>query len=141
MSSQLITIADAVVTALNAASFSQTITAVRSYVATRDLKDSDSLTVDVMPIEMTKEIQTRTTDIESYTVRVIVQKRTDTDANATLDALSLFVEEISDLLLATRLASPTVMCLAVEVIPFSLVDIRERNQFAASVTATYEQVR
>ena len=94
-----------------------------------------------MPIEMTKEIQTRTTDIESYTVRVIVQKRTDTDANATLDALSLFVEEISDLLLATRLASPTVMCLAVEVIPFSLVDIRERNQFAASVTATYEQVR
>jgi hypothetical protein len=141
MSSQLITIADAVVTALNAASFSQTITAVRSYVATRDLKDSDSLTVDVMPVEMTKEIQTRTTDIESYTVRVIVQKRTDTDANATLDALSLFVEEISDLLLATRLASPTVMCLAVEVIPFSLVDIRERNQFAASVTATYEQVR
>jgi hypothetical protein len=141
MSSQLITIADAVVTALNAASFSQTITAVRSYVATRDLKDSDSLTVDVMPVEMTKEIQTRTTDIESYTVRVIVQKRTDTDANATLDALSLFVEEIADLLLATRLASPTVMCLAVEVIPFSLVDIRERNQFAASVTATYEQVR
>ena len=141
MSAQLIQIADGVVTAINAATLSETVTAARSYVATKNREDSGTLTVDVMPVEMTKALQNRSANFETYGIRVVIQKRTDSDTNVTLDALSILVEEIADLLLKARIVTPAVMCTSTEIISFALADIRERNEFAASVTATYEQVR
>ena len=141
MSSQLVAIADGVVTKINAASLSQVVTAARSYVATGDLEDANTLSVDVMPVDMTKSLQNRSGKLEQYQVRVVIQKRTDSDTNATLDALSVFVEELADLLLGARITTPDVICISTEIVPFAVVDIRERNQFAASITATYQQIR
>lgn len=141
MSSQLVAIADGVVTKINAASLSQVVTAARSYVATGDLEDANTLSVDVMPVDMTKSLQNRSGKLEQYQVRVVIQKRTDSDTNATLDALSVFVEELADLLLGARITTPNVICVSTEIVPFAVVDIRERNQFAASITATYQQIR
>ena len=98
----VIEIADAVVAALNGASLSQEVTAVRHYLPEFDLKEMDQLHVSVVPAELDEEIADRTRDKAEYKIHVAVQKRVtkqdppglDTTA---IDDLMTLVEEIDDL--------------------------------------------
>lgn len=94
MSEPLILLADAMVAALNAADFSQDFTAVRSYVGQRDLKDLDTLAVDVVPGEDTNDIVDREEMLHTLSVEIGVRQRVEDLTNATLDPLATLVNEI-----------------------------------------------
>ena len=109
MPSTTIQIADAVTAALNAATLSQSFTAVRHYLPEFDLKEMEALHVSVVPAELDEEMADRTRDRAEYKIHVAVQKRVakqdppglDTHA---IDALMQLVEEIDDLFRHKRLA-------------------------------------
>jgi len=95
-------IADAVVTALNAAHLSQPFEAQRYYLPEFDLKDMDTLHVSVVPAELDEEIADRARDRAEYKIHVAVQKRvTKSDPpgidQAAIDGLMTLVQEIDDL--------------------------------------------
>jgi hypothetical protein len=98
----VIEIADAVVTALNAAKLSQPVEAQRHYLPEFDLADMDALHVSVVPAELEEEIADRSRDWAEYKIHVAVQKRVSKqdppglDATA-IDGLMTLVEEIDDL--------------------------------------------
>lgn len=100
--STIIHIADAVVTALNGATLSQPVTAVRHYLPEFDLKEMADLHVSVVPAELEEEIADRTRDRAEYKIHVAVQKRvTKQDPpgldTVAIDGLMTLVEEIDDL--------------------------------------------
>jgi len=100
----LIDIADAVVVALNAASFSQEFTAKRHYRPRFDLSEMQALHVSVVPKAVTSEIQSRSQASGDYQVDVGVQKRIAEEAD--LDPLMTLVEEVADHFRFARLALP-----------------------------------
>ena len=109
MPSTTILIADAVTAALNAATLSQSFTAVRHYLPEFDLKEMETLHVSVVPAELDEETADRTRDRAEYKIHVAVQKRVAKQDppgldTATIDALMQLVEEIDDLFRHNRLA-------------------------------------
>jgi hypothetical protein len=109
MPSTTIQIADAVTAALNAATLSQSFTAVRHYLPEFDLKEMETLHVSVVPAELDEETADRTRDRAEYKIHVAVQKRVAKQDppgidTAAIDALMQLVEEIDDLFRHKRLA-------------------------------------
>ena len=109
MPSTTIQIADAVTAALNAATLSQSFTAVRHYLPEFDLKEMETLHVSVVPAELDEEIADRTRDRAEYKIHVAIQKRVAKQDppgldTAAIDALMQLVEEIDDLIRHKRLA-------------------------------------
>jgi hypothetical protein len=109
MPSTTIQIADAVTAALNAATLSQSFTAVRHYLPEFDLKEMETLHVSVVPAELDEEMADRTRDRAEYKIHVAVQKRVAKQDppgidTAAIDALMQLVEEIDDLFRHKRLA-------------------------------------
>ena len=109
MPSATIQIADAVPAALNAATLSQSFTAVRHYLPEFDLKEMETLHVSVVPAELDEETADRTRDRAEYKIHVAVQKRVAKQDppgldTAAIDALMQLVEEIDDLFRHKRLA-------------------------------------
>lgn len=94
--SRLGDIADAVVTALNAGSWSQTFTATRVYVPQFDLPDMATLRVTVVGRGVEVARSTRQGHQYDYRVDVAVQKKLAGDTNAERDALLTLAEEIAD---------------------------------------------
>jgi len=90
------TIGDAVVTKLNAATFTQSFTAVRKYAPLYRLRDMDALHVTVVTSSESIEQSDRATRQHDYTIDIGVQKRFSSDALTTLDPLADLVQEISD---------------------------------------------
>lgn len=104
--SVLIQLADAIVTELNAATLSQSFTAVRKYRPPKTLEDCKTLTVLVVPGSVEHEFASRNAQAETYRVDVAVAKKLDTSTTDTIESLSdplcLLVQEIEDLLIGTR---------------------------------------
>lgn len=121
MTAVLVSVANAVTDALNGASLSQRITAVRSYadweLPLEDSDPSDVLLVDVVPVGMNygTELASRDTLDYSPAIDVVVRKRLGPDKRqaggtftlAEIDELVLFMEEINEYFTAARLATYT----------------------------------
>ena len=140
--STIIQIADAVVAQLNAATFSQPLTAARDYAPSFKLPDMKSLHVTVVPRGMSSASLDRSRDAFSYEIDVAVQKKTDM-AQATLDALMSLVEEIADHFRTERLSSfPGARCMDVKNAPvFSQEHLDELRQFTSVLTLSFRVVR
>ena len=92
----ILTIADAVVTALNAGGFAQPFTAVRLYRPQFELKDMSVLHVTVVPRGLVIQTASRAIDQHDYQIDVAVQKRLGTENTAEIDSLMALVEQIAD---------------------------------------------
>jgi len=104
--SALITIAEAVVTRLNAGDYSQEFTAERKYVPKYDLKDVKTLQVAVVPRSQAIARASRTEDYFDCAAHVGVMKKVDPDDLDEVDALCLLVQEILDELRGKPITDP-----------------------------------
>jgi hypothetical protein len=138
----IIQIADAVVAQLNAATFSQPLTAARHYAPSFNLPDMKTLHVTVVPRGISSTSLDRRRDTFSYEIDLAVQKKTDM-VQASLDALMTLVEEIADHFRVGPLASfPDARCMDVKNAPvFSPEHLDEFRQFTSVVTLTFRLVR
>lgn len=111
--SVLIDIAEAVKSALNAASLSQSFTAERLYVPVYSTIDMAGLKVSVVPASDESERLSRASTLCTYRVDVGVQKRigtgamTEAEIRAACDPLMTLAEEIGDLFDGEPLAGYT----------------------------------
>jgi len=90
----LIPIADAVVSDLNAQSFSIELTAARAYQPVFDLREMSDLHVTVVPAGQESERNSRSTHQRDYMVQIGVQQKVDPDDLAESDQLMQLVDEI-----------------------------------------------
>ncbi|HUX15211.1 MAG TPA: hypothetical protein VMW52_01995 [Phycisphaerae bacterium] len=131
-------IADAVVSELNAGSWSQSFTAERMYHPVHKLADMDTLHVTVVPAGATREIDTRGSNRGSYDVDIGVQKKYQAETAAELDPLVDLVEEFEEYFLARRFDDPDVLCTASETSPvYSHEHMEQHRQFTAILTLTF----
>lgn len=106
MSAVVLDIADAVTSALNAATLSQTFTAERAYVPIFELPDLADLRVTVVPVELTFAALTRHSDDFDYAIDIGITRRCEPTA-ASADPLMVLVQEILDLFRGKRLTGYT----------------------------------
>lgn len=99
-----------IVTAINAASLSQTVTAIRSHVIDNQSWDGRELRVQVFPRFRTGENIARASTMETHTIDVLVRKPvTETGKHITteVDSLLMYVDELCDLLNRLTLSTST----------------------------------
>ena len=136
-------IADAVVSALNAQTFSQAFTAARLYVPRETLEELKTLAVSVVPESVVATRHDRAAFEEDYRVVVAIRKKLTGDAPADVDPYVLLTQEIADYLRANRPplysdAAPV----AVEIDPFFVPDqLDTKRQFTSLLTVTYQLFR
>lgn len=93
--SQIADIAQAIVVALNAETFSPVFTATRAYRPTFDIKDSD-LRVTVIPRSILMGMLTRSSNQDDLDIDIGIQKKiSDLSTNTEVDALIDLVEQIA----------------------------------------------
>lgn len=133
----IIAMADDVAELLNAATFSRTFTAERTYLAAANVEDLAELHVWVVPKSTESAPRSRATNEDLHAVDVAIQQQAPTDAER--DALLGLAGEIKRYLDRRRL--PTVSRARwVEATTAPLwdpKDLHERHVFTAVVTATY----
>lgn len=136
-------IADAIVAELNAATFSQPVTAARHYLPQFELKEMQSLHVTVVPKAVVLASSDRSRGQGDYSVDVAVQKKFETEANVELDPLTNLAEEIADHFRAKRLASyPNAAWIKTEQnVLYAPEHIDELRQFTSVLTLTYRVLR
>lgn len=136
-------LADAIVAELNAATFSQPITAERHYLPQFDLPEMKTLHVTVVPRGIVSGLSDRSRGQGDYSVDVAIQKRLTSDDNADIDPLLALVEEIADHFHARRLASyPNAVWLKTEqAVLYAPEHIADLRQFTSVLTLTYRVVR
>jgi hypothetical protein len=134
----IIAIADAVVEALNAGSFSQPVVAVRHYQPNFELAEMTELKVSVVPRSVTSKGLDRNRDSFDFKIDVAVQKKVEPTAG-NLDALMELVEEIADYCRAAPLAGSTnARCVEVENDPvYAMEHLDEFRQFTSVITLTF----
>jgi hypothetical protein len=141
--SPLLGIADAVVGALNSASFSQPFTAERVYQLPADAENSslehyDTLRVYVVPAGITTALASRDSTDDEYVITVGVMKRAaEMDP---LDALVSLTGELADWFRFRHfdMGGQRAQWSAVEVNPiFAPRALTERRQFASVIAVTY----
>jgi hypothetical protein len=146
-----IDIADAVVTALNAApvppatGFTPTFTAVRAYRPEFDLVDLKNLRVSVVPKAIEITSLGRRANQHDVGVDVAVQQKVDLADTATLDGLMLLVQQIADFLRLRRIDladGASAMWVKTENTPIYSPDHLETKQvFTSVLTFTFRVVR
>jgi len=136
-------VADAIVAELNAATFSQPVTAARHYLAQFDLKEMQTLHVTVVPKAVVLASSDRSRGQGDYSVDVAVQKKFETDANVELDPLTNLAEKIADHFRAKRLASyPNAAWIKTEQsVLYAPEHVEELRQFTSVLTFTYRVLR
>lgn len=145
---KIIEIAEAVAWELNAATFSRDFTAQRSYQATAELPDVQTMKVTVVPgaiSPMAGEASRRAMQ-HDYQIHVGIQKKladTGDEEKAELDALMGLVQEIATHLERKRLdACEDVKWVTQENDPVFLPEHLERlRQFTSVLTVTYRAAR
>lgn len=138
MSATIVTIADAVVAQLNAATLSQPIVARRHYLPVFELAQMTELRVSVVPRSIASQSLDRNRDRFDYQVDVAVQQKLEPSVE-NLDALVALVEEIADHLRTEPLATfPEARCTEVVTEPvFAPEHLEEFRQFTSVLTLTY----
>lgn len=113
MSAELTQVAAAVVTALNAGSWSMSFTAVRQHVVSPKLEDLGTMLVAVVPISSDIEQFTRGSVVKVIAADVGVMARVSAIDTATIDPYVDLVDEIVDAFHGKRLTGlPAAMCTA-----------------------------
>lgn len=143
-SAVLVSVADAVVSALNGGTWSQTFTAARTYEPEYELKVTGTLQVPVVPAALKMTRGDRGRNFWTYEVRVGVFQRPDPYTQEALDALVLLVEQIGDYFAhpGFRLTSPAADCVSVELDPvYSDHHLYEFRQFSAVLALTFRLLR
>lgn len=141
-----VSVADALVAMLNAASLSQEFTAVRKLIPKYTLEELDTLRVTVVVRAVEPSLITRGHVTEDYTIDVAVQKKINPDTpgvSGGADALMYLVEEIRDLLLGERLTTYSdAMCTAITSDPLARPDhLVSDRVFTSLIGCKYNVVR
>ena len=127
-------IADAVVTRLNAGTFSPSFTATKSLLPVYQLQDAPSLLVDVVVGSQTREKLTRgSVWLKSYTVSVIIRAKCDSTNNAELEPLEALGEAIKDHLASNEWSGGVVLSEIEQEVPFSIDRLVEQGIFATQI--------
>lgn len=140
--SVIVDIAEAVKNELNGHHFSQSFTAVRTYLPVYELKDMGTLHVTVVPKSRELQLETRRDVRRDYEIDIAVQKRFSADTAAEIDPLMTLVEEITDFFVPGRMTSyPAAVCFPATNNPvYSPAHMRRMRQFTSVVTLTFRVV-
>ena len=133
----------AVTAELNAATFSQSFTATRSYLPDFELPEMADLHVTVVPRGIIKTPLSRSALACDVQVDIGVQKKLPTGDNGEIDALLNLVEEIAEFFEQRHLtAIPGAVWVKTEHKPLYATDhLDELRQFTAVVTLTFRTTR
>jgi len=137
-------VADAIVAELNAASLSQPIAALRTYLPQFKLTEMQNLHVTVVPKGVVLASPDRCRSQADYSVDVAVQKKFSTGTNAELDLLIDLVQEIIVFFRhKQRLDSfPNAMWLKSEVpVLYAPEHMEQLRQFTSVLTLTYRVIQ
>lgn len=139
----ILQIADAVVAALNADTFSQEFDAKRYYQPLFELKDLKVLKVSVVPRGLSIVQAARDKTAQDYQIDVAVQKKFSKGDNPELDPLMDLVEEIADFFRFKRLPEfPEAVWVKTENAPvYSPEHMDQFRQFTSVVTFSFRVVR
>ena len=143
MASELLQVADAVVTALNIGGLISPITAVRSYVPQYELQDMGVMHVTVVPSGMIQVREVKTMCVYDYAIDIAVQKRPKTIEPADMDALTDLTQAIAESFRLKRLdAFPTAAWLSTAYTAIFDPDHLARfRQFTGVFTLNFRVVR
>jgi hypothetical protein len=146
----LITIADAMVQELNNIQatdpdqFTRQFTAERVYDYTRDLEDTTTMRVDVVPEKQDDDPFTRVSWKGTGIVSIAVREKLKVEDIAAVDALTLFTGELRDFwtLPPRRLALfPAAAPVKRQIVyPYLQKELREKGQFVSVVQLTFHLV-
>lgn len=138
MPAEIVTIAEAVKEAINAATFSQEVVAERLYVPVYNLQDMGEIKCSVVPSSLGSEQADRSRNVFTYVVEVAVQQKIEPTVE-NLDALMALVEEIAAVFRSKRLAEyDAARCMAVENDPaYAPEHIEEFGQFTSVLSLTF----
>ena len=138
MPATIAAIADAVVASLNAATFSQPVTAVRHYQPVFELSEMSELKVSVVPRSVTSTPLDRNRHSFDYKIDVAVQRKIEPTLG-NFDALLELVEEIADHFRTQPLVGyPQARCIEVSNEPiYAAEHLDEYRQFTSVLTLTY----
>ncbi len=143
MASELLKVADAVVSELNGAALSMAFTAARHYQPSFDLCEMKELHVSVVPKGIEVSQAGRNTGSFDYKIDIGVQRKYAEESAAELDPLMALVEEIAELFRFKRLARlPEAAWIKTEhACVFAQEHMRELRQFTSVLTLTFRVVR
>ncbi|MEX2670923.1 MAG: hypothetical protein WD294_02310 [Phycisphaeraceae bacterium] len=135
----IVTLADAVVTQLNAATFDPTVTAERHYRPRVELGDVEDVRVTVVPKAIRTTAATRGAASHEGQIDIAIQQRLSDETAAAIDPLMDLVQQIADQLLHRRLdAMPQALCVRLTNEPIYAVDhLDELRTFTSVLTVTY----
>lgn len=136
-------VAEAVVAELNATSFSQPITAIRSYLPRVELADLKMLKVTVVPSSVTVAAVSRSQNQRDVAIDVAVQKKLGQEQNPSLDPLLTLAEEIAEHFRGKRLDSfPDAAWVKTEFKPiYAPEHIEQLRTFTSVLTLTFRVIQ
>jgi hypothetical protein len=142
MTAIIVTLTQAVVEQLNAASFSQTVLAERHYQPRFDLSEMDILKVSVVPRGLSLRPLDRERHAYEYEIDVAVQKRLSSELQAIDDLLEL-VEEIAEHFKLNPVIEPLkARCTEIRNAPiYASEHLLELRQFTSVITLIYRDHR
>jgi hypothetical protein len=134
----IVDIADAVVTALNVGTFSQSFQAVRHYQPVYELKDMGTLHVSVVPKGIELELFTRAQVQADVQIDIGVQKKLASLEGAEVDPLMHLVDEIGDYFRTHALAGTPAVWFKTENVPiYAPEHLAKLRQFTSVLTLTF----
>lgn len=138
MSAELLQIADAVVTDLNAATLSQPVLSERAFLAKFDLQELKTLKVVVVPISVRKERLSRELVSSEYSVEIGILKKIDAVSSVVVDPLVELVQDVVGFFHGRRLTNyPSACCLASDPDPvYAAEHMEQLRQFTSVVKLT-----
>ena len=141
--SEIIAIAEAVVSELNEGEFSMEFTAERHYRPVFDLEDMKTLHVTVVPKGVEIRGASRGGLQYEYAIDVAVQKKLERGDAAEIDPLMTLVEELADYFRLRRLAAlPAVAWVGTDNKPiYAQEHLEELQQFTSVLTFTFRTLR
>jgi len=144
---EILSIADAVVTALNADEFQETLTeeftAERLFLPNFKLEDMDALHVSVVPKSMTEEAASRNDVDYQYQIDIGVQKRFTKLESSEIDPLVDLVEQIAALFKLASLPTYTDVTWIKTDHPalYAPEHMEQLRQFTSVLTLTYRRIK
>ena len=133
MPAAIVQLADAVVTDLNAATFSQSFTAQRSYLPRWKLEELATIRVTVVPKDDVGERASRAQWQEDYQLDVAIQQRLNANETAQMDALVLLGQELADYFKSRNPAGDLATLVAVAFAPLFDPDHLEKHKTLTTV--------
>ena len=133
MPAAIVQLADAVVADLNAATFSQSFTAQRSYLPRWKLEELATIRVTVVPKDDVGERASRAQWQEDYQLDVAIQQRLGANETAQMDALVLLGQELADYFKSRNPAGDFATLVAVAFAPLFDPDHLEKHKTLTTV--------